>query len=180
MQDDLKQNLLKSSVEFREKLSSLNVARDWVKTNRALEEFYKRPNINITNTSRGLNIKNSMRHIVGSAKYQQSYGLLAEPLGYIKEGWDFLTEPFIYMAQDRGLNYPKYLRKTLNDTLIDLENNEIGRNYVKQNPNITDEDIMQYALNQAFKNYNKQYNTDYLIKLQQNLLGNSLINKGKK
>mgnify|MGYP003571633568 CR=1 FL=1 len=36
----------------------------WANTNAILDEYYSRPNMNITNDKRGLNIKNSMRHTV--------------------------------------------------------------------------------------------------------------------
>ena len=170
MQDNLKQNFLKGRIEINKDLSKLNVFNNWINTNRMLEDYYKRPDVNIINDSRGLNIKNSMRHIVGSSKYQQNYGLLAKPFGYIKEGMDFFIDPFKYMTKNKSLNYPKYLLKTINDSSIDLENNKIGREFAKKNPDATDEDTMKYALQQALLNYDKQYNTNPSKKLQDMLL----------
>ncbi len=164
MQDKFKENLLRGSINFNKETFGLNVFGNWIGTNRMLDDFYKQPEINIINDVRGLNLKNSMRHIVGSSKYQQDYGFLAQPFGYVKEGWDIITEPFIYMYQNKSLNYPKYLYKTLIDTSVDLKNNKIGRDFVKQTPNATDEDIMQYALKKAKENYKQQYDRQNLIR----------------
>lgn len=37
----------------------------WANTNSMLDNFYKRPEINIDNSSEGLKRKNTMRHITG-------------------------------------------------------------------------------------------------------------------
>ena len=166
MTDNFKNDFLKGSAEFT-KNTPFSI---WPETNLMLDDFYKRPDVNIKDDNRGLNIKNSLRHIVGSAREYQHYPYLAVPLGFIKEGWDLISEPFIYMGLNKSLNYPKYLGKTFKDTLVDTENNRIGRNFIKQNPNATDEDIMQYALKQATENHDRQYNSDSSKKFIQMLL----------
>lgn len=155
MQDKLRQNFLNGYIKINKKLPLFKLSNNWANSNLMLDNFYKRPEINIINNPKGLNIKNSMRHIVGSSKYQQDYGFLAIPFGYIKEGFDIITEPFIYMGLNKSFNYPKYLYKTFKDTIIDNENNKIGRKFIKQNPKATDEEIMKYALQQALLNYDK-------------------------
>lgn len=176
MQDNPKQNFLNGHIKVNKKLSKLNIFRNWIETNRMLEEFYKRPEINIINDTRGLNIKNSMRHIVGLSKYQQDYGDLTKFFGDSKENWDIATQPFIYMLKNKNLNYQKYKNEVLKDKAIDLENNEIGREFARKNPNATDEDIMQYAFQQALLNYNRQYNAEPSKDFQQRLLEKKGIN----
>ena len=136
-----------------------------------LEEFYKRPEINICNDTRGLNIKNSMRHIVGSSKYQQDYGDLATYFGDAKENLDINIQPYIYMLKNKDSNLQKYKDIVAKDITIDIENNEIGRAFARKNPNATDEDIMQYAFQQALMNYDRQYNTNPSKNLQDRLMG---------
>lgn len=44
-----------------------------------LDNFYKRPDVNIADDRQGLNIKNSLRHIAGSAREYRHYPCLATP-----------------------------------------------------------------------------------------------------
>lgn len=166
------ESMLKGYVDFCNKNTSekipLRMFSLWPETNFLLDEFYLRPSIKIGNDKKGLRVKNSMRHITGSARQYQNYPNSAEFLGDLKEKWDFLTEPFIYMKYNKSLNYQKYLDKTKRDSIIDQENNQIGRNFAKQNPKATDEDIMQYAYNQALSNYKRQYEPTPILKATPN------------
>lgn len=113
-----------------------------------LDDFYSRPDINIKNDEKGLNIKNSMRHIVGPALMTQEYSpKFTRYMGGLKEAKDF------------------YSGQPLNDQLIDLRNNWRGINYAKDNPNASKEQIMQYAFDEANKNYNQDYNSKSLYEL---------------
>lgn len=98
--------------------------------------------------------------------------MLGDSLRYIKECWDLITEPFIYMKHSKSLDYPKYRDKTFNNTLVDLENNRIGGNFVKQNPKATDKEIMQYGFLQAMQNRNRQYERKPLSRFQQKMTEN--------
>ena len=75
MTDDFKNKFLKGSAEFT-KNTPFSI---WPETNLMLNDFYKRPDVNIIDDNRGLNIKNSLRHIVGSAREYQHYPYLANP-----------------------------------------------------------------------------------------------------
>lgn len=180
MQDNFKQNFLQNVNGLNKNLSKLNIFKNWIDTNRMLEEFYKRPEINIIDDTRGLNIKNSMRHIVGSSKYQQDYGNLTNLFGDAKENWDIKTQPYIYMLKNKNLDRQKYKNKVLKDKAIDLENNEIGKEFGRKNPNATDEDILQYAFQQALNNYDRQYNKEPSQLLQQRLMEKEGINNNGK
>lgn len=172
--NDFEKKILKGYVDFSNKntplRTPLRLFSIWPETNFMLDEFYSKPNIKIGNDKKGLRIKNSMRHIVGSARQYQNYPHSAEFLGNVKEFRDKILQPFEYMKHNRSLDYSRYLNETLNDTKIDQENNQIGRNYIKQNPNATDEDIMQYAFQQALLNYDRQYNVEPSKDFQQRLL----------
>ena len=174
MQKKFRDYLLKGFIEFSNKDTPLKPILQplsiWPETNFMLEEFYSRPNINIGNDPKGLRIKNSMRHTVGSAREYKNNPALTEKLGISKERMDLLLQPLGYMWKNKNFNYPKYFKETVNDTAIDLQNNRIGRDFIKYNPKATDEDIMQYALIQALNNHDKQYNVTPLKKFQQQLL----------
>ena len=126
----------------------LKVPTIWANTNALLDDFYANPNVNITNDKRGINIKNSMRHIVGPALITQVYGGdFTQKLGGYKEAFDFIRQqPF-------------------GDQMVDLRNNQRGINYILNNPNATKQDIMEYALQESIKNYDQDYNSKSLYDL---------------
>lgn len=124
----------------------------WTNTNAMLDDFYIRPNVNIRNDTQGLNIKNSMRHIVAPALMTQEYNpKFTRFMGGLKEARDF------------------YAGQPIEDQFIDLRNNWRGINYAQNNPQANKEEIMQYALEEAKKNYNQDYNSKSLYEL---LIGN--------
>lgn len=112
----------------------------WGDTIMDLNKFYKRPEINLTDSKEDLIKKNDMRHIVGLARMGQTYyNPLAATLGSIKEGFDYAKDfvkpsSFGYITDD-----------TKNDTRIDWGNNIEGINYTDKYPNASGEEIMQYA-----------------------------------
>ena len=104
----------------------------WWKTNILLEEFYKRPDINITDKE--LDIKNEMRHITGLAFLTKIFGVeKARKLGFLKEHWDIFTH------EDKE------------DTLVDFENNEKGIAVAIQCPNLNMEETIQKIYNVYIK-----------------------------
>ena len=112
----------------------------WANTNAMLDEYYKRPDVNIGDDSVGLNIKNSMRHIVGPALMAQVYGKdFTKTMGGLKEAKDLYSgQPF-------------------DDQVIDLRNNQRGISYAITNPNASKEDVLEYALDRALMDYNRDY-----------------------
>lgn len=116
----------------------------WGNVDEALENYYKLPHINLTDSKQDLDTKNTMRHIVGSAVARQEY----KPLGAqivlgTKEAGDFLREAL-------GLGYkPKFGEKYYMDGLIDKENNAIGTRFGENNPNASLMEIMDFAYNHA-------------------------------
>lgn len=70
------------------------------------------------------------RHILTSILFSKKYGpIMAEAFGNANESKDLL------------------LRKGLDNTIIDLRNNEIGRNYYKKHPNLPDNDYYDMVFN---------------------------------
>lgn len=120
----------------------------WANTNSMLDDYYKRPDVNIQDDERGINYKNTMRHIVGPAIMAQVYGPdFTRRLGGFKEAKDFYSgQPF-------------------NDQMIDLRNNQRGIGFAVHNPNATKEDILEYALDRAIMNYDQDYNSKSLYEL---------------
>ena len=105
----------------------------WWKTNNLLDEFYKRPDINITNKE--LDIKNDMRHITGLAFLTKIFGTdKARKLGYLKEHWDFFSH------------------SDNEDTLIDFDNNEKGISIAIKYPNLNMREIIQKIYDVYIKN----------------------------
>lgn len=100
----------------------------WWDTNRGLEEYYTQKNIKETDKD----IKNVMRHITGLARTTQAYGEpVARILGEVKETGDFWTGN--------------------QDNALDFKNNDLGINFVKQFPNVTRKNIMDYAYKKAIE-----------------------------
>ena len=116
----------------------------WADTTNKLDKFYKRPEINLTDTPDNLERKNTMRHITGLARTTKAYHpIIAEGLGYIKEGAIDFTKDFLFTKDH------KIKSKTFKDTVVDLQNNRKGINYIKNNPNANLEDIMQFAYKES-------------------------------
>ena len=117
----------------------------WADATNSLENFYKKPEINLTDSPKDLKIKNDMRHITGAALVAKTYSPLGvRPITNVKESLDL------------GLDYIKHTKlgisqDVLNDTYIDYTNNGIGRDFIKNNPLATKEEIINYAYNIARK-----------------------------
>lgn len=134
--------------ENMSKFNPLKPIAIWPNTNAMLDEFYKKPEINIQNDEKDLNLKNSMRHIVGPALMTQEYNpTFTRYMGGLKEAKDF------------------YSGQPLDDQFVDLRNNWRGINYAKNHPNASKEQIMQYAFDEANKNYRQDYNSKSLYEL---------------
>ena len=96
----------------------------WKETNKKLEEFYAKPEINIREEE--YPIKNDMRHITGLVFYTQRYGeTQARKYGYLKEKLDF------------------YQEGDIKDTLIDFDNNEIGIAFGMKYKNLSKEETIE-------------------------------------
>ena len=130
----------------------------WTDTNKKLNEFYLRPDINLTDSEEDLRLKNTMRHITGLARLAQynspdvarAYGFTKEMLDY---GKDYIKHPFSKRSPD-----------VVNDTNIDFYNNELGINYGLNNPYATVDDIINFAYQEALQSKNKQYPVSALSK----------------
>ena len=98
--------------------------RLWPETNKRLEKFYERPDINITNKEK--NIKNDMRHIVGPALFAQLYGSeTTRFLSYLKESRDIL------------------LQRDLKDSIVDMKNNDLGIQIGLKYPNMSRDKLIE-------------------------------------
>lgn len=132
-------------------MSNLNPLKPfaiWGNTNAMLDDYYSTPSVNIKNDTKGINIKNSMRHTVGPALMTQVYGpKFTRFMGGLKEAKDF------------------YFQQPLEDQMIDLRNNQRGINYAVKNPNANKKQIMDYALQEAKKNYDQDYNSKSLYEI---------------
>lgn len=114
----------------------------WGDTNRGLNNYYKK--VGLGDTTDDLNIKNTMRHIVGLARTTRAYGDdVARVLQMPKETMDFWHD------------------NDLKDNVIDLDHNELGINYALTNPNFSREDVMNYAYKKAIEDYPKNYGRPY-------------------
>ena len=114
----------------------------WANTNSMLDEYYKRPEVNLLNSEKDNTIRNDMRHFTGLALTQQEYPTkIARKIGNIKEYGDLLHN-FYFEKPHFGFP-PNYHI----DALIDRENNELGMQYARNNPNATPLEIMDYAYN---------------------------------
>lgn len=138
----------KSNISFNIKENPLIIWRD---TNKKLNEFYKRPNVNLTDSPEDLELKNIMRHITGLARVAQVNSPdVARAYGYTKEmfdfGKDYIKHPFSKRSSD-----------VVNDTNIDFFDNDLGINYIQNNPNASVEDIMNYAYQEALKSKTREY-----------------------
>lgn len=119
------------------RFNPINPLLIWADTNRELNNFYKRSDINLTDTPKGKEKKNTMRHIVGLGLTGQLYpNSLARIYGYSKEAFDAIRD----LA-----NYRTIKKETIDDTNIDLKNNEIGIHYTDLYPNASKNDLMEYA-----------------------------------
>ena len=98
--------------------------RLWPETNKRLEKFYERPDINITDKE--TDIKNDMRHIVGPALFAQLYGSkTTRILSYLKESRDIL------------------LQRDLKDSIVDMKNNDLGIQIGLKYPNMSRDELIE-------------------------------------
>lgn len=110
----------------------------WWDTNRGLEDYYNTHGINENNK------KNDMRHIVGLARTTQAYGApLARILGMVKETTDFWSGN--------------------QDNVTDFRNNQLGINFIKNNPKATRKEIMDYAYKYSQNKYKQNKSLSDLL-----------------
>lgn len=119
------------------RLNPINPLLIWADTNRALNNFYKQPGINLTDSLEDKEKKNTMRHIVGLGLTGQLYpNPIARTYGYSKEAFDAIRD----IATSGIVN-----KDTVDDTKIDLKNNNIGIKYTDLYPNASKKDLIKYA-----------------------------------
>lgn len=112
----------------------------WADITNDLNNFYKRPEINLTDIKEDLKKKNAMRHIVGLARMGQTYfNPLAIKIGSIKENLDYVKD----FLNPSSFGY--ITNETKDDTKVDWGNNLKGINFTDKYSNASGEDIMQYA-----------------------------------
>lgn len=101
--------------------------------NKRLNDFYKNNGI----TDKDNDIKNHMRHMGGSALFASPYWLggrrTSKFWGDIKEGVDTLQGK--------------------QDTYLDLNNNQIGRDIAKQNPNLKTDELLDKVYQEVLRRY---------------------------
>lgn len=112
----------------------------WANTNSMLDDFYKLPNINLGKTKADNDIRNVMRHMVGlgiaGREYNPTY---AHVLGIGKEVGDVFTH--------------RDVLENLIDSKKDFINNTLGINYMRDNPQKTEQDLIRYAYEVAKNGY---------------------------
>lgn len=115
--DNLMDYILTKSIFKYSPLAPIGLLID---TNRGLNNFYKRNNITEPP------VMNYLRHITGAGQFTKAYGApVTRMYGALKEATDFWNGN--------------------NDNILDFKNNDIGINYVSENPNSSREDLMNYA-----------------------------------
>lgn len=135
----------------------------WKNTTDALDNYYNLPEVNLKdNTPENIDIKNTMRHITGSAILQQEYpnslafwlknskdkSIIPRFINNVKETGDYTRD--LYFTKPFGTLSDYYWT----DTAIDINNNQKGYNFALKNPNADMKSIMDYALSEA-KNISK-------------------------
>ena len=100
----------------------------WANTNAQLDEFYKRPEINLNSSDTDNEIRNTMRHVTGLGLAAREYGYRAYTLGAIKEGLDILKDLFFHKPIGRISS------EVWEDTITDFKNNHRGIQYMLKNP----------------------------------------------
>lgn len=136
----------------------------WANVNSELDKFYNSPQIKLGTTKEDNNLRNSMRHLVGSAIARQEYS----PKGTnfvlgTKENGDFLRELFSFGRR------PIFTDEYFFDALIDRENNNIGMEYGKNNPTSSKEEVIinnkyKPLFDEAEKKYDNLINKLYKLK----------------
>ena len=120
----------------------------WANANRQLEKKYQEADVNLTNSPEDIKIKNTARHVTGLGLAASQYGYMAYPIGIIKEGVDlfkdFFREPIWHISPE-----------TKADSLADLGHNNVGIQYVLNNPNISCDELMDFAI--SFAKEEQQY-----------------------
>ena len=112
--------------------------RLWPETNKRLEKFYERPDINITEDEK--DIKNDMRHIVGPALFAQLYGSeTTRFLSYLKESRDIL------------------LQRDLKDSIVDMKNNDLGIQIGLKYPNMCRDELIELIYEKYIKQKRNKY-----------------------
>ena len=118
----------------------------WANANQRLNNKYKSPDINLTDSTHDLAIKNIMRHTTGLGLAASQYGILAYPIGAIKELLDLLKD--LLFHKPIGVISPE----VWNDTITDFQNNHKGIQYMLNNPDATVDDLMNFAYKLAKEN----------------------------
>ena len=111
----------------------------WANANQQLNKKYKTQEINLTDKSEDLVIKNTMRHITGLGLTATQYGKFAYFIGIIKESLDLLKDLLFHKP------IGKISPEVWADTITDFQNNHKGIQYMLQNPDATSEDLMNFA-----------------------------------
>ncbi len=122
----------------------------WADANYQLEKKYQEPEVYLgKNNDDVIEVKNTARHITGMGLAASQYGIGAYTIGFIKEGYDlaknFFKEPLF-----------KVSRSVLEDSKIDLKHNHIGIQYILNNPDISCDELMDFAINFAKEEQNQE------------------------
>ena len=142
----------------------------WANANQQLNNKYKSPDINLTDSAHDLTIKNVMRHTTGLGLAASQYGILAYPIGAIKELFDLLKD--LLFHKPIGVISPEVWK----DTITDFKNNHEGIQYMLKNPDATIDDLMNFAYslakerqyienrNEKTNKVNKKFNNSRILK----------------
>ena len=116
----------------------------WWSTTSMLDKFYKSSEVNLSNSKEDLKIKNSMRHITGLARVAKAFSPReAVFYGAMKETLDILRE----LKEEKG----KIRQEIWDDIRTDFSNNSIGIDFIKNNPNANNDEIMQFAYKHSMR-----------------------------
>lgn len=118
---------------------------------------------------------NNLSHFLGGYYLADKYNpTTAFLMSAAKEPWDIFKE--IVLKPNNENFDTKFLRKT-QDTAFDIINSENGIKLYKQNPYMTDKEVLDFAYKNFIKNY---LNKDKTLEFQKEIYGKVLDNNSDK
>lgn len=118
---------------------------------------------------------NNLSHIFGGYYLASKYNpFWATILSAAKEPPDILKE---VLFRNNDEKWDDKLFKKVNDSIFDLENSDFGIKLYKQNPYMTDKEVLDFAYKKAIKNY---LNQDRPLEVQKKIYGQILDNNSNK
>ena len=134
---DIKQKINYSTIHFP--------LIEWTRINKDLNNKYKE--YGILNDKYGLEVKNTARHFTGGALGNKFYGEdKTKQLGSQKEIKDI----------KRDIKKNKDISEIMKDVCGDIDNNNAGINFTKQNPNIDRKSVYDAAIQYAIEKHKKE------------------------